>query len=275
MMIQDIAPRRLNNHYDPEESPDEESYLLFFRDGGVLIRQVDGEISFIQARELGGEIPPCTYFFSVDDMKFFLAQGDGPQGEEYAYLTRGQMFRLQPMWKRFIAVTAGQLACWYDDNKFCSRCGTPTKQDKVERMLQCPDCGLMIYPKICPGVIVAVTNGDRILMTRYVARPANMFALIAGFTAIGETVEQTVEREVMEEVGLRVKNLRFYKSQPWSYSDTLLMGFFAELDGDDTVRVDHQELAMAQWFKRDEIPTKPDGVSLTNEMIIAFRDGLM
>ncbi len=208
-MIQDIAPRKLNNHYDPAQTPDGESFLVFFREGGVLMRERDGRYAFPQAKDLAGPLPPCTYLLSVDDMRFFLAEGDGPEGEGYAYRTRREMIRMQPHWLRFTAITIGQLACWYGDNRFCSRCGKPLVHDKAERMLRCENCGQMVYPKICPGIIAAVTDGDRILLTRYAGRGLNNYALIAGFTEVGETVEETVAREVMEEVGLRVKNLRF------------------------------------------------------------------
>src|SRR5699024_9185043 len=95
--------------------------------------------------------------------------------------------------------------------------------------------------------------------------------LIAGFAESGETIEDTVGREVMEEVGLKVKNIRFYKSQPWSFTDTLLMGVFADLDGDETITLDHNELSAAGWFTRDEIPVEENNLSLTNEMIMYFK----
>ena len=92
------------------------------------------------------------------------------------------------------------------------------RQDHKERMVHCECCGNMVYPKICPGIIVAVTNGDKLLLTKYAPAPGRNanYALVAGFTEIGETLEETVQREVMEEVGLKVKNIRYYKSQPWS-----------------------------------------------------------
>ena len=97
--------------------------------------------------------------------------------------------------------------------------------------------------------------------------------LRAGFTEIGETLEETVSREVMEEVGLKVKNITYYKNQPWAFSDTLLMGFFCELDGSNQVKLDENELALAEWFERNQIPVEPDDISLTNEMMMVFRDG--
>ena len=131
----------------------------------------------------------------------------------------------------------------------------------------------MEFPKICPAVIIGVTDGNRILMSKYAGRSYKKYARLAGFTEIGETVEETVAREVMEEVGLKVKNIRYYKSQPWAFSDTLLIGFYCDLDGDAEVTLDEEELALAEWFERDEIPVEPSRDSLTNEMIIKFKQG--
>lgn len=124
-----------------------------------------------------------------------------------------------------------------------------------------------------PAVIIAVTNGNKILLSKYANREYTRYALLAGFTEIGESVEETVKREVMEEVGLHVKNLRYYKSQPWSFSDTLLMGFFAEVEGDDSITLDREELALAEWFERENIPASESDISLTSEMIEFFRAG--
>ncbi len=125
---------------------------------------------------------------------------------------------------------------------------------------------------ICPAVIVSVTVKDRLLLTKYAGRANLNYALIAGFAEIGETIEETVEREVMEEVGLKVKNIRYYKSQPWSFTDTLLMGFFADVDGESRILLDETELSVGKWCTRDEIP-EDDGVSLTREMMAVFKAG--
>ena len=109
-------------------------------------------------------------------------------------------------------------------------------------------------------------------MSKYAGRTYKKYALLAGFTEIGETIEETVQREVMEEVGLKVKNIRYYKSQPWSFSDTILMGFYCDLDGEEEITLDREELALAEWFRRDEIPVEPSRDSLTNEMIIKFKN---
>ena len=140
-------------------------------------------------------------------------------------------------------------------------------------MLRCPNCGNMIFPRISPAVIVAVTNGDRILLSKYAGRAYTRYALLAGYAEIGETIEQTVHREVMEEVGLKVKNLRYYKSQPWGVDGNVLMGFFCDVDGNDTIHIDETELSMADWYPRDALPARDDGISLTREMIRVFEEG--
>ena len=122
-------------------------------------------------------------------------------------------------------------------------------------------------------MIIAVTDGDRLLLSKYAGRSYTHYALLAGYTEIGETLEQTVQREVMEEVGLWVKNIRYYKSQPWGVDGNVLMGFYCDLDGDDTIHLDTAELSLAQWHHRKALPAHDDGISLTREMIRVFEEG--
>ena len=180
---------------------------------------------------------------------------------------------MRPMAAAFAAITALQLHRWYKSRSFCGSCGAPTEPSRTERAMVCPKCGLIEYPKICPAVIVAVSDGERLLVSRYRDRPFRGWALIAGFVEIGETLEDTVRREVLEETGLRVKNLRYYKSQPWSFSDTLLAGFYCDLDGSDAIRIEEDELSEALWLPRGEIPPRGNDVSLTAEMMERFRLG--
>ena len=142
-------------------------------------------------------------------------------------------------------------------------------------MLSCESCGFLVYPTISPCVIVGIHSGDRLLLTKYAGRAYTRYALVAGFVEIGESLEQAASREVMEEVGLKIKNLQFYKSQPWPFSDSLLSGFFAELDGDDTITLDQEELSLGVWMKRDEIPPDESKISLTGAMMEAFRTGVI
>ena len=132
---------------------------------------------------------------------------------------------------------------------------------------------MMEFPKICPAVIIAVTHGNKILMSKYAGREYKKYALLAGFNETGESIEETVRREVMEEVGLKVKNLRYYKSQPWSFSGSLLAGFYCDVDGDPSITLDREELSVAEWFDRASLPETPNLISLTGEMIECFRQG--
>ena len=128
---------------------------------------------------------------------------------------------------------------------------------------------------VSPAVIIGLIDPerDRILFTKYADRDYKKYALIAGFSEIGETLEQTVAREVKEEVGLSVKNIRYYKNQPWAFTGTLLVGFFAELDGADDITLEEDELGEATWFTRENIPPTDNDISLTAEMMEVFRRG--
>ncbi len=275
-MIQDIGKGRYRNEYTPTK-PLPDSRVLCCRGNEALVRLKDKKVSFLTYQETvenaKGFAGAYTYLFSIDKVSYFLIQGLEASMFPGSSWQRPDIFRSTAYrTEAFAGITGMQLAAWYESRCFCPRCGRPMRHDNAERMMRCDFCGQMEYPKISPAVIVGVTNGDRLLLTRYAGRSYKRFALVAGFTEIGETAEETVEREVMEEVGLKVKNICYYKSQPWSFTGTLLMGFFAEVDGDATIRLDRSELSAAEWHTGDEIP-EDDGISLTREMMRVFREG--
>lgn len=273
-MIQDIAPKKYFNHYE-EQEPEGGDWLMIYQNGDALCRLEDGKLSFPKVEEIKQEQKEMTYLFSISGERFFLLKNDLETVPEGYHFEKPTIFRgASPSYLGFAGITGQQLDGWYRSNRFCGRCGKPMVPDHKERMVRCESCGNMVFPKICPGVIVAVTDGNRLLLTKYAHRPGQVnYALVAGFTEIGETLEETVEREVMEEVGLKVKNIRYYKCQPWSFTSTLLCGFFCEVDGDTNITLDTEELAVGQWFEREEIPVEDDGVSLTREMIGVFKAG--
>lgn len=275
-MIQDISPHQYRNEYKPER-PEKESVLLCYQGNQVLVKETEEGISFLTFQEalLYQEdlYENVTYLFSIDGQRYYFLEKFDELPEGYVFKDTTYFRRAEPKYRSFAAITGWQLYRWYDTRRFCGRCGKKMVQDEKERMMRCPQCGLMEFPKICPAVIVGVVNGNKILMSKYAGRSFKKYALIAGFNEIGETIEETVRREVMEEVGLKVKNIRYYKSQPWSFSDTLLLGFFCELDGEDTITLDREELALAQWFEREEMPVKEEDLSLTNEMMMVFKNG--
>ena len=279
-MIQEFgAEHAFDNHFEPHEAADGD-YLLHFSDGGCLARVAEGWVELPRMGAYPTRPSRLTYLFSLGQERFFLALDDvvtAPAG--FAYEAVSWLRRAEPQHLLFAAATASQLDRWYRENRFCGRCGHPTEIAPTSREIVCPECARIVYPKICPGVICAVTRladdpaDDAIVLTRYNGRTTALWALVAGFTEIGEPLEDTVRREVMEEVGLRVRNLRFYKSQPWSFTDTLMVGFWCEVDGPSDIRVDHDELKEARWFTRAEIPLErtDDRASMTGEMIERFR----
>ena len=241
-MIQDIFPNRLDNQY-VECSPQDNDVIFFFEGSSLLAKYIKEDTltyplykQFIQGIKTGISKDSVdnysfTYLLSVDDTKYFLAQRKGEllrgqyAGEmadskvhnEYTSVVEGFSFvgvdsfrKAKPKATAFAAITAYHLYGWYRDNHYCGRCGRPTIHDNKERMVKCPGCGNMVSPKISPAVIVAVTDNDRVLLTKYAGRTYKNYALVAGFNEAGETIEQTVRREVMEEVGLKVKNLKYY-----------------------------------------------------------------
>lgn len=274
LMIQDIAPHVYHNEYRPVP-PDKDSILLCYDDRRILVGRQNGELSYPTFSEVESSADIYTYLFTIDNHRFYLASEqaacDKPDGYEWVDI---QQLRYEtPKYICFAGLTGWQLYRWYDSHRFCGHCGRLLVKDEKERMLRCPECGLMEFPKICPAVIIGVTHGNRILMSKYAGREYKKYALLAGFAEVGETIEETVKREVMEEVGLKVKNITYYKSQPWSLSDTLLLGFFCELDGEEDITLDREELALAEWFEREEIPVEPEDFSLTNEMMMVFKNG--
>ena len=287
-MFQDLDARYDNAFR--RAAPAAESIALLYREDGVLARVSGGALELPRF----GDLSPAArgldwrYAFSLGERECFAADWAGietplirhgcavtpsPEGEGFGFVASREFRAFSPKEAVFAAAVGESLHRWYGANRFCGRCGAPMADSETERARVCPACGLTVYPKICPAVIAAVTDGDRLLLTKYQGRAFKRFALVAGFNEIGESIEDTVRREVREETGLEVRNLRFYKSQPWVFTDSLLMGFWCELAGSDAITLQRSELSEAGWYRREEIPEDYSPISLTGEMIGLFRDG--
>jgi NAD+ diphosphatase len=275
-MVQDIYPHIFQNEFTHKPVEDHD-YVLIYQKDTLLMDTTSGirlpTYAELAARDLAS---PNTlqYLFAEDGVGYYLLETPAPEPfGSYTYVTSRTYRDLGPMEALFACAVGETLNRWYGGNHFCGRCGKPMEKSKTERAMVCPDCGNTVYPKICPAVIVAVCDGDRLLLTKYAGRSFQRYALIAGFAEIGESIENTVRREVMEEVGLHLGELRFYKSQPWVFTDTLLMGFYAKLEGSDTIHLQEDELSVGEWFHRKDLPDDHSGISLTGEMIETFRLG--
>lgn len=278
-MIHELAPYTFANEYR-NIRPEKDSVVFVYKKQNILLKEENGTISYPLYFMLPAVVQKkgrFIYLFSIDDQTFFLLnemQEPCEELSEYKYENNFFLRKGKPKRLVYAGLVGIQLAGWYQQHRFCGSCGARMVHDGRERMMRCPGCGQKEYPKICPCVIVGVTNKDKILVTKYRERVTRYYALVAGFAEVGETIEETVHREVMEETGLRVKNLKYYKSQPWPLSESLLFGFFCEVDGSDEIVMDENELSMAAWISRDELHVTNGDFALTNEMLCAFQDGL-
>lgn len=292
-MIQDISPHVLHNEFQIKKIRPGDFLLFFYRENEVMLKGEEGRLSFLKLKDFPENLS-CfweeepEFLFSIDNKDFFMADyteriEEIVEKEEIKEKRNKKDFSIQshpvsifrsfyPGYYGFAGITAYHIHRFRKSRAFCGCCGTPMEKSKTERAMICPNCKNIEYPKICPAVTVAIINGDKLLMAENVL--SKRFALIAGYVEIGESFEDTVKREVMEETGLKVKNIRYYKSQPWAFSETAMVGFFAELDGDEHFTLDTNELSRAKWFTREEIPDYPT-TSLTFEMVSLFKKGLV
>ena len=277
-MIHEITPYTFKNEYR-NVRPAADSLIFVYKDQKILLKESEGVVSYPTFSELPEAVRKkgrFTYLFSINKIPIFLLSEMQELCETmfgYGYENNYFLRKGGPKELIYAGLIAIQLAGWYQEHRFCGACGAKLVHDGRERMMRCPVCGHKEYPKICPCVIVGITNGDKILVTKYRGRATNYYALVAGFAEVGEDIEGCVRREVMEETGLRVKNLKYYKSQPWPLSESLLFGFFCELDGSDEITLDENELSMAAWLSREELNVTFGDFALTNEMLYAFQEG--
>lgn len=275
-MINEIAPYVFNNAWNIHRKCVKGDKMVLFLRGDVLLYD-DGKGDFtlpdcIYGQNMGLDL---IYLYSIDDVAYYtsLDELDNMTIESPLVFKNISVYRSLYKPLGYEIITALGLYRWYVNTRFCGRCGNKMHHSKNERAMECSVCSNIVYPTISPAVTVAIINGNKILLAKNAVGTFKKYALIAGFTEIGESFEETVVREVMEEVGLKVKDIKYYKSQPWGLSSAQMVGFFAKLDGDDKVTLDTNELAEARWFTPDEIDWELDDVSLTYEMIRMFKEG--
>lgn len=173
-----------------------------------------------------------------------------------------------------LASRAAQLAEWARTHRYCGHCANPMQLASGERAFKCPACGMVAYPRISPAMMVLIKKGDHILLAKHLGSPTARFTALAGFLEAGESVEEAIHREVMEEVGLRVKDLQYFGSQSWPFPHSLMVAFTAEYAGGE-IALDASEIAEARWFGPQDVqPEPPPGVSISNRLLHAHWPGL-
>ena len=287
MMIHKIEPHKYYPEYR-NQNPKPTDYLLLFDEEKVYLPTDSSRLylpTFEEVHKLLGIkqsmdrfLLDCEYLFSIDDKAFYRKTAEAAGAlivpEEDLY-SSGVFRNFQPEYLAFAGITATQINRFRLDRTYCGRCGHLTAPSTTERACICPECGQIEYPKISPAVIIAIvdTEKDKLLLTRYAKATFRHWALVAGFVEVGETFKGAARREIMEEVGLKVSDLVYYKSQPWSFSDSAMIGFFAKLDGDPTITLQESELCEATWFSREDVPDLPSTISIGQEMITLFKNG--
>ncbi len=193
---------------------------------------------------------------------------DPPPG--YAFYGLRRLHDRMPAVQFQVAVRAVQLVAWDRDNQYCGRCQTPLELKAGERAKLCPACGLTRYPRISPAIIVAVHRDDRLLLARALRHPAGFYSVLAGFVEPGESLEDAVRREVREEVGVAVDDIRYFGSQPWPFPDSLMLAFTARYAGGE-LELEASEIAEAGWYAASELPaTIPPPISIARALIDDF-----
>ena len=277
-MLLNETPERFSLAYDPQpcDGPDT---VLCFRGDQVLLLPVAAGSRFpsweqLQAFEVADK--PLHAFNLGERRVFVLSLSDNlaiPDG--LAFESVRVFSTLMPEADRFVLITAYHLSGWYAKHRFCGVCGAMPAPASAERALVCPQCGLIQFPQISPAVIVAITDGDRLLLARNAYGTFRHYSLIAGYTEVGESLEQTVTREVREEVGLRLKDIRYIASQPWGLSQSMMIGFHARLDGSPDITLQTSELADAGWYHADDMPEHAGKISIAYMLIDMFKRGLL
>ncbi|MEE1134789.1 MAG: NAD(+) diphosphatase [Methanobrevibacter sp.] len=249
--------------FSDEITPETDDYLFIFNENRELYLTSDRQL------------PKTLDDFDVE-FCLFIGKYKGKNSfvvnvyDETSFYDLREVYEFNPDLYH-IAGKAVLVRDWYISHEFCGRCGTPTQIDEKDMMLKCPSCGQVHYPRIAPAIIVAISKENELLMAQHSYHDTIRYALIAGFVEPGESIEEAVHREVLEEVGIKIKNLKYMKSQSWPFPNSLMLGFTAEYESGD-IKVDGDEIVKAKWFKKDEIIRYDSDISISDWLIQNFID---
>lgn len=273
--------RFISQIQEPDDYHDSAYWFLFQGDKLAVLSAADsvkipcvadpGELGFSPRRrqflgfvENNGQRVAC-FSGELDES---IALGDGWMVDNLRQLYTP----LGDLWFQ-VAGRAVQIVDWDRTHQYCGRCGAPMVTVPNERAKRCTECGLSNYPRLSPAIIIAVTReieGEkRLLLARNHRFPAGRYSVLAGFVEPGESLEECAEREVMEEVGIQIDNIRYFGSQPWPFPNSLMLGFTAEYAGGD-FQLEEAEIAEADWFSAHHLPNLPPKPSIARRLIDAF-----
>lgn len=278
-MMYEIAPHVMHNEFRVQK-PKPSDFVVYTEGTKVLLKKLGTSFCIPTVADSERICPKISeslhYLFSIDDRAFFSADRNFALGSCELEFTGNRFFRTMPeLPLAFGGAVAAHVSRWEQSNRFCGHCGSPMSRKSDERAFVCAHCGATVYPKICPVVIVSVTWEDKLLMARNLNNPDPKPYLISGFVDIGESLEQAAAREVREETGISIQDIRYVASEPWPFSNSLIAGFTARLCGSPEITVQESELSFAKWVPREEIGEYTGRLSVSGTMIRRFKDGTL
>ena len=260
--------------FAPPESRSEPALWFAFRGQDLLVQETDGAARvpcLTRLGELGLRADAKHYLGRLDGHRCYaveLSEGSQPPAGFSLIGLRPLLGRLQEE-LYWIAGRAAQVLEWDRDNRFCGRCGGPLEVKADERAKMCQSCGLLQFPRISPAVLALVHREDRLILARQPHFAPGHYSIVAGFVEPGETLEEAVAREVREEVGVEIRDIRYFGSQPWPFPHNLMVGFTAQHAGGE-IKIDEREIEDARWFSPDGLPELPRRPTLSRKMIDWF-----
>lgn len=261
--------------YTPENKPKHEnnakSYWFVFNSNKMLINAENGQIPLVKdLNELNITPLRKIYLGTLMNHPCYAAEVEELNtAEGMAFEDLRSLYQILNEDIYLLAGRAIQIINWDKHHQFCGKCGTPTETMDEEMAKICPECGFISFTRISPAVIVAIVKEGKLLMAKHNYGQYRKYGLIAGFVEAGETLEEGLEREIMEEVGLKVKNIKYFGSQSWPFPHSLMIGFTAEYESGD-IEVDGKEIAHAKWFEVEDLPELPSKISIAGELIDWF-----
>lgn len=271
-----------NSLFRPENTPPddaEDDVHIIFQRGELLSDMRSAEVCLISRNQLsamGWRVQRRQFLGYWQERPCYALEINEVDEVDPMQFQRGNLYHVLGRVEEQLFALAGrasQLLDWERDHRFCGRCGQAMDADINERAMRCRPCGTINYPRIAPCVIVLITRGEELLLARNVNFPRPMYSTLAGFIEAGETAEETLVREVREEVGVEVRNLRYFQSQSWPFPNQLMLGFFADYAGGEIV-CDQVEIADAQWFHYRDLPMIPPPTSVSGQLIRHYIDNL-
>lgn len=261
-------------HIAPADADHGEAWYFVFTQGRMVVKAAQGRTEPITADDFRWFDMPIRHKHFLGhylQRPCFAVAADGKPAEGFQTTDLRGLLGKAPQSLFYLAGRAQQIVEWHETHRYCGRCGAETQDHSADRAKECVQCRLISYPRLSPSIIVLVTRGEEMLLARNANWPVNMYSTLAGFVEVGESIEQTLHREVFEEVGLKVKNLEYFGSQSWPFPNSLMLGFHAEYDSGEIV-CQAGEIADAQWFTPHNLPQIPPKTAISGWLIQEFLD---